>query len=126
MSSFKQNYRIKTKEQAAMERELRRREKEFTAAHENDSDEELLSYLKQFATENPDLSLFKNNVPGGDLIGKRFGGWLTALQTAELPAPMGQPEQIGYTRQQQKNATAARKRQQQEFGRRIMKTKSEN
>ena len=37
MSSFKQNYRTKIKEQAAMERELRRREKEFTAAHENDT-----------------------------------------------------------------------------------------
>ena len=118
MSSFKQNYRIKTKEQAAMERELRRREKEFTAAHENDSDEQLLSYLKQFAAEHPNQALFKVDVPGGDWIGKRLGGWLIALELAGLPKPEGQREVIGYSREQQKNSTAARNRQRQECSKR--------
>ncbi len=118
MSSFKQNYRIKTKVQAAAEREVRHREKEFAAAHEKDTDEQLLSYLKQFAAEHPNQALFKVDVPGGDWIGKRLGGWLIALELAGLPKPEGQREVIGYSREQQKNSTAARNRQRQECSKR--------
>ena len=102
MGKLRRNYRIKTKEQAAAERELRHREKEFAAAHEDDSDEKLMTYLKQFAKEHPDCPLFKVNVPGGELIGKRFGGWNEALKAAGLTKPMGEHETIGYTREQQR------------------------
>ena len=102
MGKYRRNYRIKTKEQAAAERELRHREKLFAAEHEDDSDEKLMTYLKLFAAEHPEQPLFKTDVPGGELIGKRFGGWKEALKAAGLTKPMGEHETIGYTREQQR------------------------
>ena len=84
MKFYKRNYRIKTKEQAAAERALRHREKQFAAEHEADTDAQLLAYLKQEAENHPGQMLRKTEVPGGELIGKRFGGWKAALEAAGL------------------------------------------
>ena len=123
MGKFRKNYRIKTKEQAAAERELRHREKLFAAAHEGDTDEELLVYLKQFAAEHPEQPLFKTDVPGGELIGKRFGGWNEALKAAGLTKPMGEHETIGYTRAQQIRSRDAWNQKRQECGRHVAEKK---
>ena len=125
MGKLRRNYRIKTKEQAAAERELRHREKEFAAAHEGDTDEELLVYLKQFAAEHPEQPLFKVNVPGGELIGKRFGGWKEALKAAGLTKPMGEHETIGYTREQQRKCRDAWNQKRQECGRCMFRGENE-
>ncbi|MDO4811034.1 MAG: hypothetical protein Q3985_03720 [Eubacteriales bacterium] len=125
MGKFRRNYRIKTKEQAAAERELRHREKEFAAAHEGDTDEELLVYLKQFAAEHPEQPLFKTDVPGGELIGKRFGGWKEALKIAELPKPEGKREMVGYTRAQQIRSRDAWNQKRQECGRCMFRGENE-
>ena len=114
MGKFRRNYRIKTKEQAAAERKLRHREKEFAAEHENDTDEALLEYLKEFAITHPDHRLFKADVPGGELIGKRFGGWKEALKAAGIPESKGKHETIGYTREQQKKSRDAWNQKRQE------------
>lgn len=117
MGKYRRNYRIKTKEQAAAERELRHREKEFAAVHDGDSDNELLAYLKAFAAKHPKQPLFKADVPGGELIGKRFGGWKEALKAAGLPEPTGKHETIGYTRAQQKKSRDAWNQKQQKCSR---------
>lgn len=115
MGKYRRNYRIKTKEQATAERNLRHREKEFAAAHEGDTDDELLIYLKAFAAKHPEQPLFKADVPGGELIGKRFGGWKDALKAADLPEPEGKHETIGYTRAQQRKIRDAWNQKRQEY-----------
>ena len=88
--------------------------KGICAEHENDTDEALLAYLKEFVIAHPDHCLFKADVPGGELIGKRFGGWKEALKAARIPEPKGKHETIGYTREQQKNSRDAWNHKRQE------------
>ena len=106
-------YRPKTKEQAKWEREIRARERKFEEEHSDWSDEELLSYLRNFAAEF-DGKLFKNNVPGSTYIGKRFNTWHDALKMADLPIPEGHNPAalIGYSKDQQKKMMDGIKQQQ--------------
>ena len=77
------------KEQAMLEEEARaERDRLWGEAHENDTDEQLLSYLRQCA-EALGHSPVKAEVEGGGYIAKRFICWPLALQLARLPLPQG-------------------------------------
>ena len=77
------------KEQAKLEEEARaERDRLWGEAHENDTDEQLLAYLQQWA-ERLGHSPVKAEVEGGSYIAKRFVTWPLALQLAGLPLPKG-------------------------------------
>lgn len=77
------------KEQAKLEEEARaERDRLWGETHENDTDEQLLAYLRQCA-ERLGHSPVKAEVEGGNYIAKRFVTWPLALQLAELPLPKG-------------------------------------
>ena len=77
------------KEQAKVEEEARmERDRLWGEAHESDTDEQLLSYLKRCA-EDLGHSPVKAEVEGGSYIAKRLVSWPLALQLAELPLPKG-------------------------------------
>ena len=77
------------KEQAKLQEEARaERDLLWGEAHENDTDEQLLAYLRQCA-EKLGHSPVKAEVEGGTYIAKRFITWPLALQLAELPLPKG-------------------------------------
>lgn len=57
-------------------------------AHEADSDEELLAYLRQ-CTDELGRSPVMKDVVGGSYIAKRFGSWPLVLTLAEIPLPKG-------------------------------------
>lgn len=77
------------KEQAKLEEEARaERDRLWGETHENDTDEQLLAYLRQCA-ERLGHSPVKAEVEGGTYIAKRFITWPLALQLAELPLPKG-------------------------------------
>ena len=77
------------KEQAKLEEEARaERDRLWGEAHENDTDEQLLAYLRQCA-ERLGHSPVKAEVEGGNYIAKRFVTWPLALQLAGLPLPKG-------------------------------------
>ncbi|MBR6574482.1 MAG: hypothetical protein IKK61_05770 [Clostridia bacterium] len=77
------------KEQAKLQEEARaERDLLWGEAHENDTDEQLLTYLRQCA-ERLGHSPVKAEVEGGAYIAKRFITWPLALQLAELPLPKG-------------------------------------
>lgn len=77
------------KEQAKLQEEVRaERDRLWGKTHENDTDEQLLAYLRQCA-ERLGHSPVKAEVEGGNYIAKRFVTWPLALQLAELPLPKG-------------------------------------
>lgn len=77
------------KEQAKLQEEARaERDRLWGETHENDTDEQLLAYLRQCA-ERLGHSPVKAEVEGGNYIAKRFVTWPLALQLAELPLPKG-------------------------------------
>lgn len=77
------------KEQAKLQEEARaERDRLWGETHENDTDEQLLAYLRQWA-ERLGHSPVKAEVEGGAYIAKRFVTWPLALQLAELPLPKG-------------------------------------
>lgn len=67
---------------------LQERERRFLAEHRNDSDEELLSYLRGCA-EEMGFSPFAEEIIGAKLIAARFGTWSNALRKAGLELPKG-------------------------------------
>ena len=77
------------KEQAKLEEEVRaERDRLWGENHESDTDEQLLSYLRQCA-EDLGHSPVKAEVEGGSYIARRLISWPLALQLAELPLPKG-------------------------------------
>ena len=85
---------------------LQKQDEEFITRHLDDTDEELLQYLKRKAKTLGHAPRMEE-VPGGILIAKRFGGWRGALRRAGFSAPAGpgKPERTQryrkeYTRQQ--------------------------
>ena len=77
------------KEQAKLEEEARgQRDRLWGEAHESDTDQQLLAYLRQCA-ERLGHSPVKAEVEGGAYIAKRFVTWPLALQLAGLPLPKG-------------------------------------
>ena len=75
-------------------------------AHEADSDEELLAYLRQ-CTDELGRSPVMKDVVGGSYIAKRFGSWPLVLTLAEIPLPKGmlppKQRQLDDYRHMQKN-----------------------
>lgn len=65
---------------------MRRKDAEFVAAHRDDTDEQLISYLQQCAQELGHTP-YPREVFGGAMIGERFGGWSRAVGIAGLPYP---------------------------------------
>ena len=65
---------------------MRRKDAEFVAAHRDDTDEQLISYLQQCAQELGHTP-YPREIFGGAMIGERFGGWSRAVDAAGLPYP---------------------------------------
>lgn len=61
---------------------------EWKAAHQGDSDEELLAYVRSAVRENVQYTK-PSRVVGGRYIAERFGGWLVAIELAGLEMPEG-------------------------------------
>jgi len=69
---------------------LRQQENEFAEQHQNDSDEELLAYIREFAQRlkyTPNMC----EIIGGEYISGRFNGWNKAVRLAGLPEPRSNP-----------------------------------
>ena len=69
-----------------IEEALAEKQRLFAQEHEQDSDEILLRYVKDFAEElgrTPNSS----EIIGGAYLKERFGGWDKLLERAELPLP---------------------------------------
>ena len=64
---------------------LEAQETAFDQAHGTDSDEALLEYLASCA-QQLGHSPWPREIPGGGLIGQRFGDWERALTLAGLPS----------------------------------------
>lgn len=72
---------------------LKKKNEAFFAEHNRDSEDELISYVKQCAAElghtpNPD------EIVGGKLISERFGGWKNMLAAANLSEPTGLKKRV--------------------------------
>lgn len=65
---------------------LDRQEQEFRLAHESDTDEQLLCYLRSWANRLHH-SPWPGEITGGSLILERFGSWSQALALAKLHPP---------------------------------------
>ena len=65
---------------------LAQQEQEFRQQHENDTDGQLLEYLRAGACRLHHTP-WSGEIVGGKLIQERFGTWSRALTLAELPAP---------------------------------------
>ena len=66
---------------------LDQQEQDFRQAHEADTDEQLLSYLRAWAIRLHHTP-WPGEISGGKLIHERFGSWDRALALARLPAPI--------------------------------------
>ena len=71
---------------------LEKKEAEFRAVHQQDTDEALLLYLRQQAGELTHTP-WPREIVGWELIAERFGGWTEAVKRAKLP-PMGTPDRL--------------------------------
>ena len=80
--------KIGGEELARRREEFRQREKEFARLHADDTDEQLLAYLRHCAQELGH-SPFKREVVGGEFLKKRFVLWSIALWQAGLPMARG-------------------------------------
>lgn len=80
--------KISEEELARRKEKFKQREKEFAVLHADDTDEQLLAYLRLCA-EKLGHSPFKREVAGGEFIKKRFVLWSIALWQAGLPMAKG-------------------------------------
>lgn len=83
-----------------VEQSLEHQEEEFARAHEDDTDMQLLAYLRESAWKLQH-SPGENEIVGWQLIRTRFGSWESALRKAGLPEPQMQDEFTGYARVQE-------------------------
>ena len=73
------------------EEALAQKQREFASVHQNDTDEELISYLRRCAEEighTPNAC----EVIGGAYLHRRLGGWDRALRLAGLGRPGQAPD----------------------------------
>jgi len=76
------------------ERSVQRIMKNFPVQHRNDTDEELIEYLKRELQKVKVIPHYKE-VPGGELIANRFHGWDRALKLAGLrPCHVSSPRDM--------------------------------
>ena len=78
-------------EQTALMKDRRKREAAWRAEHANDTDEQLLAYLRAAVTE-PEQLKKTTLVTGGPHIAAHFGGWQKALALAGLLSPQDPTE----------------------------------
>ena len=76
---------------------LEDQEQEFRQLHENDTDRELLLYLRGCAIRLH-RTPWPGEIVGGRLILERIGSWERAVMLAKLPAPRGQNQQKNFAR----------------------------
>lgn len=70
---------------------LKRKNESFAVDHAEDSDRQLIAYVKQTA-EEIGHSPAKEEVIGGEYIASRFGGWVKTIMAAGLPIPHMAPK----------------------------------
>ena len=114
---FKEERKIQAEERCVQQREaslklqaeneaLLERDKPWAAEHANDSDEQLLDYLRRCAAELGHTPM-RREVPGGTYISERFGNWAVALTVAGLYLPKNKrPKETAinaYLKRQQKS-----------------------
>ena len=78
-------------------------EQEFQDAHAADTDEHLLTYLRQCAVSLGHTP-WPREIVGGRFIEQRFGTWKTALLKAKLPRPSTPDNLSNFTRIQEERA----------------------
>ena len=66
---------------------LQAQEEQFALEHENDTDEQLLTYVRVWA-QKLGHSPWPREIAGGEMILKRFGSWDRVLQNANLRQPV--------------------------------------
>ena len=71
--------------------------------HENDTDEQLLAYLRSCAFRL-NHSPWPGEITGGTLIEARFGTWSRALALARLPAPRTPNQRSSFIRVKEEEA----------------------
>lgn len=76
---------------------LKAQEQEFACNRGNDSDEQLLGYLR-FCASLLGHTPWPREIVGGSMIEARFGSWETALANAKLPMPTTPNKLTGFTR----------------------------
>ena len=79
---------------------LEQQEQEFREQHEEDTDGQLLMYLRECATRLRHTP-WPGEIVGGKLILERIGPWERAVMLAKLPAPRGQNQQKNFARVQE-------------------------
>lgn len=102
--------KISEEELTRRREEFKRREKEFARMHADDTDEQLLEYLRIRARELGH-SPFKCEVAGGELIKKRFVLWSVALWQAGLPMARGMKPPTEKEKRQFENGSLRRARE---------------
>lgn len=75
-------------------------EQEFAALRGEDSDEQLLEYLRYCASVL-NHTPWPREIVGGGLIEQRFGSWPNALLKAKLPMPKTSDKVSGFARYQE-------------------------
>lgn len=75
-----------TEQQKDEKSELLAKENSWVEAHINDTDEELLDYVRQCAKQLGHTP-YRSEVVGSNYIKERFGGWYEVLSLAKLPIP---------------------------------------
>ena len=76
---------------------LEKNEQEFLEAHSTDTDEQLLTYLRQSAVQLGHAP-WPREIGGGSYIQQRFGTWKNALLRAKLPQPSTPDDLSGFAR----------------------------
>lgn len=79
---------------------LEDQEQEFREQHEENTDQELLMYLRSCAMRLHHTP-WPGEIVGGRLILERMGSWERAVMLAKLPAPRGQNQQKNFVRIQE-------------------------
>ena len=80
-----QVYNDQRREESA---QRKRQDAEWEAEHRNDSDEEILAYVRSAVQEQEQYTK-PSRVDGGRYIAQRFGGWPVAVHLAGIQLPEG-------------------------------------
>lgn len=79
---------------------LEAQEQAFLAEHGEDSQAQLLAYLRDWA-QRLGHTPWPREIPGGSLLCRRFGTWETALLAAQLPPPDTPDKTTAFARYQE-------------------------
>ena len=79
---------------------LEAQEQAFSRSHGDDSDAQLLAYLRS-CVELLGHTPWPREIAGGGLMEQRFGSWEMALEKAKLPKPTTPDKLTGFARYQE-------------------------